>query len=570
MNSEGVVDTYIIAVAGNPNVGKSTLFNLLTGSRQRVGNWPGKTIERKEGERIIDNVRLKFIDLPGTYSLSALSLEEIIARRFIVEAKPNVVVNIVDASNLERNLYLTLQILELTNNVVIALNMMDLATKKGIKIDVKKLSEILGVPVIPMVAIKGTGVEELIEAVLKVSKGEIACRSVKIDYGREIEAAIAEIIGMLVKSGVADELPYPLRWIALRLLEGDREIVKAIREINGDLIAKIEELKRNLSDALGDDVDVIIADKRYIFIEEIVKVAVEKSKVAELTITDKLDRIVLNRFLGLPILVGVFALSFIIVFSVNIGFPLNLLIPEIGEYNLASLISDYIFGYISEVASSYLISIGAPSWFVSLVSDGIIAGVGAVLSFYPLILTVFILFGLLEDCGYMARAAFIMDRVMRKFGLNGRAFMPLMLGYGCNIPSVTATRILHRWRDRLLSILLCSLIPCQARLAAFIIIVAATFGSFTAQVLVMLSLYVLSLVLLVFVGSLFNKVLFKEEPSSLIMELPPYHRPSLRVVLWHAEERSKHFILKAGTVILLVSVFMWILISWGPAGPAST
>jgi len=570
INVKEAIEEYTIAVAGNPNVGKSTLFNILTGGRQRVGNWPGKTVERKEGERIVGNVRLKFIDLPGTYSLSALSLEEIVARRFIVEAKPNAVINIVDASNLERNLYLTIQILELTSNVIVALNMMDLAELKGIEVGVKRLSENLGVPVIPMIAVRGVGAEELIEMVLKVAKGEIKCGGVKVDYGREIENAINQIVKMLVEGRIASQLPYPARWIAIRLLEGDREVVREVLKINDNVITKVEELRRNLSNALGDDVDVIIADRRYNFIEKIVKDAVKRTGVAPITITDKIDRIVLNRFLGLPILIGVFSLLFIVVFSINIGFPLNLLMPEFEEFNLASLIGDRIFGYISDAASSYLTSIGAPSWLVSLVSDGIIAGVGAVLSFYPLIFTVFILFGILEDCGYMARAAFIMDRVMRRFGLNGKAFMPLMLGYGCNIPSITATRILHSYRDRLLAILLSSLIPCQARLAAFTIIVAAVFASLTSQVLVMLSLYVLSLALLVLVGSLFNKAIFREEPSTLILELPPYHKPSPRVVFWHAEERSKHFIIKAGTIILGVSILMWILTSYGPVGAVSS
>jgi len=560
------VEEYVVAVAGNPNVGKSTLFNILTGGKQRVGNWPGKTIERKEGARTVGNVKLKFVDLPGTYSLSALSLEEVIARRFIVEAKPNVVINIVDASNLERNLYLTLQILELTKRVVIALNMMDLAKSKGLKINVKKLSQKLGVPVIPMIAIRGEGLNELIDTVMEIVKNKVSLTAFQINYGDKIEDAISIIVKVLDEHDISSKLPYPLRWMAVRLLEGDREIIREILAVDSSIITKIEQLKNELSEVLGEDVDVIIADKRYELIEEIIGDVVEKPSKKPLTLTDRIDRIVLNKYLGLPLLLSIFMLSFMVIFSVNIGFPLNLMFPELESFNLASLIGDYIFGYISDVVSSYLISINTPEWLVSLIVDGVISGVGSVLSFYPLVFTVFILFGVLEDSGYMARAAFIMDRIMRKFGLTGRAFMPLMLGYGCNIPSVMATRILPSGRDRLLSILLSSLIPCQARLATFTIIIAAIFHNFALQIAVMLFLYALSLFLVFLMGILFNKLFFREEPSFFIMELPPYHRPSLKVVLWHAEERSKHFLIKAGTIIFSISIIVWFLTSYGPSG----
>ncbi len=563
---EGKSSEFVIAVAGNPNVGKSTLFNILTGGRQRVGNWPGKTVERREGERLIDGVKLRFVDLPGTYSLSAFSVEELIARKFIVEDKPHVVIDIVDASNLERNLYLTLQILELTNRVVIALNMMDIAESRGLKIDVKRLSEKLGVPVVPTIAVRGVGVDELINSVIGVAEGRIEVRGIKVYYGDLIESAISRISSMLVDRGVSEKLPYPIRWLAIRLLEGDSEVIREIMAIDSKLIVEVEKIRSELSSALGEDVDVVIADKRYEFIENIVGEVVRKPEVFLETLTDKIDRIVLNRVLGLPILLGVFALLFTLVFSINIGFPLNMFIPGFEEFNLASLIGDRVFGYLAEFSTNYLTSIGAPNWLISLICDGVIAGVGAVLSFYPLVFTIFIFFGLLEDSGYMARAAFIMDRAMKRFGLNGRAFMPLMLGYGCNIPSVMATRILHRWRDRLLAILLSPLIPCQARLAAFMIIIAAVFKSFTAQVVVMLYLYSFSLLSVVLIGSLLNAVFFREEPSTLIMELPPYHRPSLKVVLWHAEERSKHFLLKAGTIIFLMSIVIWFATSYGPGG----
>ncbi|HID15554.1 MAG TPA: ferrous iron transporter B, partial [Candidatus Atribacteria bacterium] len=360
-----------------------------------------------------------------------------------------------------------------------------------------------------MIAIKGEGLNELIDAVMRIVKNEVSLTTLQIDYGDKIEEAISAIIKVLEELDVSSKLPYPLRWMAVRLLEGDREIIREVLAVDSSIIAKIEQLRNELSEVLGEDVDIVIADKRYELIEEIVGDVVEKPSRKIITLTDRIDRIVLNKYLGLPLLLSVFMLSFMVIFSVNIGFPLNMMFPELESFNLASLIGDYIFGYISDVVSSYLISINAPEWLVSLIVDGVISGVGSVLSFYPLVLTVFILFSVLEDSGYMARAAFIMDRIMRKFGLTGRAFMPLMLGYGCNVPSVMAARILPSGREQLLSILLNSLIPCQARLVAFMIIIAAVFHDFASQIIVMLFLYALSLFLVVLMGIIFNKLFFR-------------------------------------------------------------
>jgi ferrous iron transport protein B len=532
--------TIRVALAGNPNVGKSTIFNLLTGFHQHVGNWPGKTVEKKQGTCHLPDCVLECVDLPGTYSLTAHSAEEVIARDYVLRERPDVVVVIVDASNIERNFYLLAQMLELTDRVVVALNMMDLAGVKGYRIFPHKLEDALGVPVVPMVARRAQGCQELLQAIAEVTTGGGRGPSPRpLRYGRAEPtlAALREIIAGQELGG------YPAHWIALKMLEGDEEVERLEQQ------ELPEETRDRLHRVLleHEHGPALVADARYAWIEEVLSAGMERPAHSVITFTDRIDHIVTHRFLGLPILLAIFVALFWLTFKVS------------------SPLSDRLdagFARISGWTAEGLA--GGPAWLVSLLADGVIPGVGGVLTFLPIILIFFLFLGVLEDSGYMARAAFVMDRIMHAMGLHGKAFLSLLVGYGCNVPGIMATRVLETERDRLLAILVNPLIPCAARIGVAAFFVGAFFPP-ALRTPVMASLYALSLAMVILAGFLLRRIVLPGEESPFMMELPLYRSPGLRNLAIFTGWRLLAFLKKAGTVILGISVLIWLLSSF-PVG----
>ena len=528
-----------VALAGNPNVGKSTLFNILTGLRQHVGNWPGKTVERKEGFLEFNGVTLRIIDLPGTYSLTAYSEEEKIARDFIIHEQPDVVINIVDASNLERNLYLTLQLLELTSNVVIALNMIDVAKAKGIEINTSLLSEILGVPVVETIASKSIGVRELIHKTIDLGFGKIKTKRFKADFGHHIEQEIAEIESLLEDINTET---YPKRWLAIKLLEHDQEVIKLVRKFpNSQLI--FEKLEHVRKTEIHHDYEVEIADKRYEIIDKITKKVIKRKKIRGESLTDKIDNIVTHKIFGIPILLAIYGFVFFATFQLSS--------PIVDFF-------DNFFSWLSEFIKNFLLSIKAPEIVIDMIVDGAIAGFSTVMTFVPLIAIFFFIYSILEDMGYMTRAAFVMDRVMHSLGLHGRTFLCLICAFGCNVPAILATRTLANKKDKIVAILINPLIPCGARLGVMVFITGIFFHGLEAT-LVMLSLLTISICLAGVMGFFFKRFLLAGEHTPFVMEMPPYHIPNLRSVLLHTWERVSVFIKRASTLIVLFSIMMWFL-----------
>lgn len=533
-----------IALVGNPNSGKTTLFNALTGSRQYVGNWPGVTVEKKEGRLKYNNEEVTIVDLPGIYSLSPYSLEEIIARNYIVEEEPDVVVNIVDASNIERNLYLSLQLIELGKPVIIALNMMDMAEKMEIKIKVKELSKLLGVPIVPIIANKKKGINELLDATLKVAKGEIKYKVCIVDYGKDIEEKILETVEELKENPISKK--YNLRWLAIKVIEEDEKVLKMLGIESKKESCETDEV------LLFDDYESIIADKRYQFISKIVSKTVKKPKDEKITTSDKIDKILTNKWLGIPIFIAMMYMVFYMTF--NIG---NIFLDMIDAF-----FSETVSGW----ASNALEAVGAAEWLKSLIVDGIIGGVGGVLTFLPNIIILFIFISILEDSGYMARVAFIMDRAMRKIGLNGKAFIPMLMGFGCNVPAIMGTRTLDNEKERIASILINPFMSCGARLPVYILFASVFFTG--NEGLVVFSLYILGILVAIIVGLIFKKTLFKGEGAPFVMELPPYRIPTLKGIFIHVWERVKGYLMKAGTIIFAASIILWFLLGYNFSGPA--
>jgi len=531
-----------VALAGNPNCGKTTLFNNLTGMRQHVGNWPGKTVEKKEGTFTFKGNKINVIDLPGTYSLTAYSIEEIIARDYIVEEKPDVVVNIVDACNLERNLYLTVQLIELGANVILAVNMDKYARKKGLKIDEKKLSHLLDIPVLKIEVIEKTGKEQLLQSVLKTAKSTWKYKN-KVTYNKEIEEHLIQLESIVTESIKISSNLTP-KWIALKLLENDKQVIEKISKIENSkkVLRKTKEIQKHLNEVFGEDVDAAIADARYGFIAGLIREGVEKPKIDKITGSDYIDGIVTNKFLGIPLFLLVMYLMFQITFT--LAAPLMNLI-------------DGLFSFLAESVSGIITSAAGPEWLVSLFADGIIGGVGSVIIFLPNILLLFLVISFLEDSGYMARAAFIMDKLMHKIGLHGKSFIPLILGFGCNVPAIMATRTLENKKDRILTILINPFMSCGARLPVYVLFVAAFFTR--NHGLIIFSLYVLGIVMAILMGLIFKKTLFKGLSSPFVMELPPYRFPTIKGTLIHMWERGKIFMIKAGTIIFTVVIVIWFL-----------
>ncbi|MDA8096150.1 MAG: ferrous iron transport protein B [Clostridia bacterium] len=545
-NSEAKsLNEMVVGLAGNPNSGKTSMFNNLTGARHQVGNWPGVTVEKKEGRHVRDGQVIRVVDLPGTYSLGAFSEDEAVARNYILSGEPDLVVNIVDASNLERNLYLTTQLLEMGANLVVALNMFDEAEKKQIKIDLEAMAGILAVPVVPTVAVRNKGTSELVTAAVGAA-GKGPGRTFRIDYGREAEPGIARLEKALAAVQTVKHLP--ARWVAVKLLEGDENIYGMVMQSlkAGDIVELRDEVAAHIESMTGLDPESLFADRRYGFISGLIKETVTRKSTTEdrLSISDRIDRVVTNRFLGMPI----FFLSMFAVFQFTFA------------------LGDPLIGYVEEFFE--WLGEGAGALFTneliaSLVADGIIGGVGAVLVFIPPIFLIFFAISLLEDSGYMARAAYIMDRFMHRLGLHGKSFIPLIVGFGCNVPAIMACRTLENRRDRMITILITPLMSCAARLPIYVLFVGAFFTAF--QGLIISSLYFLGIALAIMMGILFKRFLFKGEVSPFVMELPPYRVPTLKGVLIHMWERGWAFIKRAGTIIFLVVIVIWVFASL-PAG----
>lgn len=530
---------YKIALAGNPNCGKTTMFNDLTGSSQYVGNWPGVTVEKKEG-KLKANKQAIIQDLPGIYSLSPYTLEEVVSRNYLVTQHPDAMINIVDASNLERNLYLTTQLLEIGVPMVIALNMMDLVRKNGDKIDAAKLSQALGCQIIETSALKGEGSAEVAKAALTLAQRKsLAPKPLSFDPKLE------ETLSMIQKQIAGSCDPNNLRWFAIKLFERDEKAMEQLN-LSAAVLDQIEALRQEAEREFDDDAESIITHERYQAISRILKTCYQKQQTKQrLTTSDKIDKIVTNRILALPI----FALVMFVVYYLSISTVGTMMTDWVNDVLFTEIIPPAVEGWLTAANT-------AP-WLQSLVLDGIIAGVGAVLGFLPQMMVLFLLLALLEDCGYMARIAFIMDRVFRRFGLSGKSFIPMLVGLGCGVPAVQASRTIENDRDRKMTIMTTTFIPCSAKLPIIGLISGALFHG---SGWVATSAYFVGIAAIIISGIILKKTkLFAGDPAPFVMELPAYHIPSVKGVLIHMWDRSKAFVRKAGTIIFLSSALIWFL-----------
>jgi ferrous iron transport protein B len=532
-----------IGLAGNPNCGKTTMFNELTGSSQYVGNWPGVTVEKKGG-KLKWNKEVEIVDLPGVYSLSPYTLEEVVTRNFMINDKPDAIINIVDASNIERNLYLTTQILELGIPTVIVLNMMDIIEKNGDKIDINKLSKSLGCPVVEASALKGKGIKDAAEKAIEIAKAKKKPEFM-LSYSDEAKSAFEEIEKIVIDNIKIEDVEK--RWLAIKLFERDENIIEKFNVSNA-VINEIETIIKKYEDELDDDCESIVTSDRYVFIGEVVSNTIKKNKKGKETTSDKIDKIVTNRFLALPI----FAAIMFTVYYIAISTVGTMMTDWVND----TLFAEIIQGNVSE----WLVSANVADWLQGLIVDGIIGGVGSVLGFVPQIMVLFLLLSVLEDCGYMARVAFIMDRIFRKFGLSGKSFIPMLISSGCGVPGVMATRTMENDRDRKMTIMLTTFIPCSAKLPIIALIAGALFGgaSWVAP-----AAYFLGIAMIIICGIILKKTrLFSGDPSPFVMELPQYHIPSAKGVLMHMWDRAKSFIVKAGTIIFASCCIIWFLQSF--------
>ncbi|WP_413825786.1 MULTISPECIES: ferrous iron transport protein B [unclassified Methanobrevibacter] len=536
--------TLRIGLAGNPNVGKSTVFNYLTGMHQHVGNWPGKTVEKSEGTDIIihngEKIELEIVDLPGNYNLSAKTLEEKVSIDYIVDESSDLIINVIDASNFERNMYLTLQLMELEANLVIALNMNKFARKKEYEIDSKKLSELLGVPVVEIEATDEVGIENLLDKVIETCKNPINS-SDKLVYGYELKDHIQDIVNEVEK--VPKLADIPPKWVAIKLLENDEAITGRVQNSKNaaEILRASKKVKKHLQDVFNENSEEVLANARYGFIDGLVKEAVDKPAVEKPTTSDKIDKVVTNKILGIPIFLGIMFAAFELTFTLSS--PLQNLIQY--GFNILGAEIYVVLGHT--FLSSFLV-------------DGIIGGVGGVLVFLPLLFILFLVLSLLEDSGYLSRAAFVMDRVMHKLvGLHGKSFIPMVLGFGCCVPGVMATRTLDNDKDRLTTMLIIPFMSCSARLPVYALLTAAFFAAY--QGLIIFALYVIGIIVAIIVALIFKRTLFKGLSTPFVMELPSYKLPSLKGVLIHTWERIVVFLKNAGTVIFVLSIVIWIFSS---------
>lgn len=532
---------YKIALAGNPNCGKTTMFNDLTGSSQYVGNWPGVTVEKKEG-KLRTNKQAIIQDLPGIYSLSPYTLEEVVTRNYLVGEHPDAMINIVDASNLERNLYLTTQLLEIGVPMVIALNMMDLVRKNGDQIDLKKLSEQLGCPIILTSAVKGEGSSEVAQAALSLAQSK-AAPPAPLVFSEQLEDILHTISHLIQGRCPAQNL----RWYTIKLFERDEKALEQL-SLDQSLLEQIESLRKQAEELFDDDTESIITHERYLTIANLLKSCYHKKTNRQLTTSDKIDRFVTNRILALPI----FALVMFVIYYLSI--------TTVGTM-MTDWVNDVLFTEIIPPAvEGWLVSLNTAPWLQSLLLDGVIAGVGAVLGFLPQMMVLFLLLALLEDCGYMARIAFIMDRIFRRFGLSGKSFIPMLIGLGCGVPAVQASRTIENDHDRKMTIMTTTFIPCSAKLPIIGLIAGALFNG---SGWVATSAYFVGIAAIIVSGIILKKTtLFAGDPAPFVMELPAYHLPSIKGVLIHMWDRLKAFVRKAGTIIFLSSIVIWFLSSF--------
>ena len=539
----------IVGLAGNPNVGKTTVFNQLTGMRQHVGNWPGKTVEKAEGSFKHGDYEYNIVDLPGNYALSAHSMEEIVSRDFIVDDDSDVIINVVDAANLERNLYLTVQMMELGANLVMALNMNDFAKKKDHIIDIKLMSELLGFPVVEINAKTKDGIEELLTTVENASKNPIDS-SAKLSYSDELKGHLSELQKIIEQDKALCDVPSI--WIAIKLLEKDSIVIEKVQHssLSSKIMREVDRIAKHLSDVYDEGAEEVIANARYAFIGGLMAEAVKKPDVEKESLTDRIDKIVTNRLLAPFIFLGVMLIMFHLTFT--IGAPFQEMI-------------DTAFVALGEWVASLL----GEGMFTSLICDGIIGGVGGVLTFLPIIILMFLFLSILEDCGYLARAAFTLDKLMHKIvGLHGKAFIPMILGFGCGVPAIMATRTMENEGDRMLAMMLVPFMSCTARLPIYGIFIAAFFEEH--QALMLLAIYVLGIVVALIVAAILKRTMFKGISAPFVMELPSYKIPSVKGVLLHTWDKVKGFLRKAGTIILACSIVLWILQNiypWGGSEP---
>jgi ferrous iron transport protein B len=565
---------YTVALAGNPNSGKTTIFNHLTGSRQKVGNWGGVTVEKKEGIANFNELELHVIDLPGTYSLSAYSLEEVVARDFIIEGKPDLVVHIVDTGNLERNLYLTTQLIELGVPLVIALNMFDEAQNKGLEVDYSQLSKLLGIPMVPTVGHRGKGIDKLLETIAHtLEKRSSISRYLELPYGQEIEdeitaiqKSIAEYLPPYVKGGIYppqveqkrdnEKLPPYVsrgeykggqpsvntsnpRWLSLKLLEND-SVVKRRLELQGAdiILTQAQSSREHLEKIFHDDIETVLTDRRYGYVAGALRETTRLTREQRQTVSDQIDSVLTNRLLGFP----VFFLFMWLLFQ--------------GTFSIGTYPQHWLQAGITWLGNT-IVATTPETLLRSLVVDGVIGGVGGVLVFLPQILILFLGISILEDTGYMARAAFIMDKIMHTMGLHGKSFIPLLMGFGCNVPAIMATRTLESRRDRLLTILINPLMSCSARLPVYVLVAGIFFAAKAGNVI--FSLYLLGIFLAIGVGQIFRRLLFRGEALPFVMELPPYRIPTMKSTFIHMWERASIYLRKMGGLILCFSIIIWFL-----------
>ncbi len=531
---------FSIALAGNPNSGKTTIFNNITGTRQKVGNWPGVTVEKKEGTIYKHGYELRIIDLPGTYSLTPFSIEEIVARDFIIDSAPDVVIDIIDASNLERSLYLATQLRELDCRVLFVLNMADLARERGIKIDADKLSELLDLPVVFTVGNRNEGIEDLLNRAIELAESPMEFpRRRRVRYTKDIEAAIDRVRERLMQ-GIGDPLPYNPRWTAIKLLEDDAVVRERMAGVAGDgaadVMALVAQERRMLSDLYDDDPEIVMTDERYGFIAGIVKEVVTTTTRRRIDISRNIDLVLTDRFVGFPVFIFFIWVMFQVTFT-------------LGAYPMEWIESGV--GLLSRALTAFL-----PATLLrDFLLDGVIAGVGSVIVFLPNILILFFFIAIFEDTGYMARAAFLMDKIMHLIGLHGKSFIPMLMGFGCNVPAVVATRTLESEKDRILTILITPFMSCSAKLPVYIILAGSFFGARAGTVI--FAIYMAGIVLSIGTGRFFRSVLLRGADAPFVMELPPYRVPMLKSLLIHMWDRSKMFLKKMTGVILVGSVVVW-------------
>ncbi len=534
-----------VAIAGNPNSGKTTIFNAMTGARQHVGNYPGVTVEKKEGDCTHGGFEITIIDLPGTYSLTAYSIEEIVARNFIIDEHPDVVVDVIDSSNVERNLYLATQLMEMNVPLILAFNMSDIAEQRGLKFDIERLSELFGAPIVPTVGSKGRGIDDLLETICKVAGEGSASAINRLNYGDEIEEELVKIEGLLDSEHALVE-KYGRRWLALKLLESDKEIVA---QGHSDIVLDAARTARDhLSMIFGDQPEMVVADRRYGFISGACQEAVQSTTEMRHDFSDKTDAVLTHRIMGLPIFIAMMYVVFQLTFF-------------IGKYPMEWL--ERLFGWSALMLTTHWPG-GCDSALCSLVVDGVIGGVGGVIVFLPNILLLFLAISILEDSGYMARAAFIMDHIMHKIGLHGKSFIPMLIGFGCSVPAIMATRILENRRNRLTTIMVIPLMSCGARLPIYALLIPAFFAEkWRGSALCLI--YFIGVALAIICAKILRGTLFRGETIPFVMELPPYRVPTVRGVLIHMWQRGWMYLRKAGTILLAVSIILWAAASYPKA-----